>query len=176
MRVFVLGTGRCGTVTFSKACLHITNYTSGHETKAGKIDINYADNHIEVDPHLYHYLPILLKKYPTAIYVHLQREKEACVKSLSKRTSFKHWAAFAFQKKTCIQADIKKLADIHYATVNAGIEQILFYHTLLRPENYLHLRLEKIHEKWDVFWHTIKAQGDYAKALQEFKIKYNASK
>jgi hypothetical protein len=36
--------------------------------------------------------------------------------------------------------------------------------------------LEKIHEKWDVFWHTIKAQGDYAKALQEFKIKYNASK
>jgi hypothetical protein len=44
MKIFVTGTGRCGTVTFSKACSHITNYTSGHKTKAGVINRIYSEN------------------------------------------------------------------------------------------------------------------------------------
>ncbi len=51
MRIFVIGTGRCGTVTFSKACEHITNYISGHETTThGKLGNNFdfPDNHIEI--------------------------------------------------------------------------------------------------------------------------------
>ena len=31
--VFVLGTGRCGTVTFSAACGHFDNFTAGHESR-----------------------------------------------------------------------------------------------------------------------------------------------
>jgi hypothetical protein len=53
MNIFVTGTGRCGTTTFSKAYSHIKNYTSGHETKAGIINRKYPNNHIEVDPHLF---------------------------------------------------------------------------------------------------------------------------
>lgn len=35
MNVFVLCTGRCGSVTFVEACKHVTNYTSAHESRAG---------------------------------------------------------------------------------------------------------------------------------------------
>ena len=33
MRVFVTGTGRCGTVTFNEACKHIKNFTTWSRTK-----------------------------------------------------------------------------------------------------------------------------------------------
>ena len=35
--MIVLGTGRCGTVTFIEACRHIDNFTAGHETRSGLI-------------------------------------------------------------------------------------------------------------------------------------------
>ena len=46
--IFVLCTGRCGSVTFSKACKHITNYTSGHETRIKKLDdrLDFPSFHI----------------------------------------------------------------------------------------------------------------------------------
>jgi len=35
MNVFVLNTGRCGSTTFSKACQHVSNFTSQHESRVG---------------------------------------------------------------------------------------------------------------------------------------------
>ena len=35
MNVFILNTGRCGSRTFARACAHITNYTSAHESRSG---------------------------------------------------------------------------------------------------------------------------------------------
>jgi hypothetical protein len=59
MRIFITGTGRCGTKTLANACKHITNYTSGHETRARlpmPNRLNYPDNHIEVDNRLIWFL------------------------------------------------------------------------------------------------------------------------
>ncbi len=55
MNVFVLGTGRCGTTTFMKACRHVTNCTSGHETRVNHVGperLSYPSNHIEADNRL----------------------------------------------------------------------------------------------------------------------------
>ena len=90
MRVFVVGTGRCGTRTFHQACLRISNFTAGHETHALRSigDLEYPDGHIEVDHHLGWALPLLLERYPPgpdALYIHLLREREDCVRSFSRR-------------------------------------------------------------------------------------------
>ena len=77
MNVFVLCTGRCGSTTFYKACKHIKNYRSGHETRTGLLRFNrldYSVNHIEVDNRLSWFLGKLDILYgDTAFYVHLRR-------------------------------------------------------------------------------------------------------
>jgi hypothetical protein len=55
VNVFVLGRGRCGSTTFIRAYKHISNFTSGHETRArllGEARLNYPDHHIEADNRL----------------------------------------------------------------------------------------------------------------------------
>lgn len=55
MNVFVLNTGRCGSMTFTKACSHIANYTSAHESRCGylgKSRFDYPENDVEVDNRL----------------------------------------------------------------------------------------------------------------------------
>lgn len=49
MRAFVLCTGRCGSVTFIKACAHIDNFSAGHETLASEVGTRrfaYPDDHV----------------------------------------------------------------------------------------------------------------------------------
>lgn len=55
MNVFVLNSGRCGSTTFIAACRHITNYSSGHESRAtliGEERLAYPTQHIEADNRL----------------------------------------------------------------------------------------------------------------------------
>ena len=55
MNVFVLNTGRCGSVTFIEACRHIHHYSAAHESRAtyiGEQRLAYAANHIEADNRL----------------------------------------------------------------------------------------------------------------------------
>lgn len=50
MNVFVLCTGRCGSMTFAEACSHAVNYTTGHESgRHRRYDLKYPADHIEVD-------------------------------------------------------------------------------------------------------------------------------
>ena len=122
MRVFVVGTGRCGTVTFARACKHITNYTVSHESHKGQVgNLNYPDNHIEVDPHLVWVMAIMMDKYPNAHWVHLVRDAKTCIPSLAKRKSLANWCRFACQAKP----DIKKAAELHYMQINRLIERLL---------------------------------------------------
>ena len=90
MNVFVLCTGRCGSMTFAKACGHISNYTSAHESrkqlkpKAPRERFIYLDFHIEVDNRLAWFLGTLNEIYGTnAFYVHLKREMKDTDKLLS---------------------------------------------------------------------------------------------
>ena len=89
MNVFVLCTGRCGSVTFAEACKHITNYTTGHESHTkcrGAARMAYPENHIEVDNRLVWFVGALHKKYGKgAFYVHLLRNEEDTAASFAKR-------------------------------------------------------------------------------------------
>ena len=84
MNVFILNTGRCGSSTFIKACHHITNYTSGHETMSSQVldaRLGYSENHIEADNRLSWFLGRLDQKFGSeAFYVHLSRDKSATVR------------------------------------------------------------------------------------------------
>lgn len=100
--VFVLCTGRNGSVTFAKACGLLTNYTSGHETHwrvTGDARTNYPNNHIEVDNRLSFFLGALDQKYgDDAIYVHLRRDPNEVAESYNKRWHvlgglMKNWTA-----------------------------------------------------------------------------------
>ena len=55
MNVFILSTGRSGSQTFARACAHVSNYTSAHESRSGLLGdahFDYPDNHIESDNRL----------------------------------------------------------------------------------------------------------------------------
>jgi hypothetical protein len=88
MNLFVLWTRRCGSVTFDKACGHITNYSSGHEMRTGMIGkerLLYTQNHIEADNRLSWFLGKLDKSYGNdAFYVHLRRNDLGTAQSFTK--------------------------------------------------------------------------------------------
>lgn len=164
MRIFVLGTGRCGTVTFSKACGHITNYTSGHESNMGRIaNFNYPDNHIEVDGHLQWILPLLLDAHPDAKFVHLIRDKAETCRSLARRESMDLYAELCFMAPRTPD----RAANVLYDNTNRLIE-------LLCP-GALRLRLETIKEDFWQFWELAGAEGDLEAAVGEFDYHYNES-
>lgn len=78
MNVFILNAGRSGSKTFARACDHITNFTSAHESRSGLLGeghFAYPDNHIESDNRLAWLLGRLDRKYgDRAFYVHLTRD------------------------------------------------------------------------------------------------------
>jgi len=169
MRVFALGTGRCCSMTFSKACEHFYDYTSGHETKAGSFnDLNYIDNHIESDAHLFWRLPRLISLYPNALYVHLIREKRSCVKSLAKRKSIDKYASFT---EMCDSFDRIEICDNFYDFVNDTIE---VYCKSLAVQ-YIKLWVPPTKELWFEFYTRINSVGNFENSWSEWARRYNAS-
>lgn len=172
MRIFVTGTGRCGTVTFSKACSHIENFSSGHETYSTKLfELDKSlitDNRIEVDPHFSQFLPLITKLYPDARWVHLIREKEPCVKSLSKTTGLGYYIKFASMSKS--ENDREVVANVFYDMVNDNIAK------WIKDMDYRIMHLERLHEEWSGFWNWIGAKGNLNDSLAELSIKHNSSK
>jgi hypothetical protein len=170
MRVFVTGTGRCGTTTFAKACSHITNFTSGHETKrqgSPQADIlEFPDNHIEVDAHLFWHMGALMWKYPDAYWVHLRRGHDDCVRSLMKTSGIKDWIRLAYGPGN---VDLQKACSDYYLSTNRMIEMCL---EMSESRRYMHL--EKLEDEWYDFWEWIGADGDYGPAVAELAIRHNA--
>lgn len=167
MRVFVTGTGRCGTSTCYHAFSFAKNYTSGHETKVGWDhlgDFEYPDNHIEVSPHLSVCVPILRKKY-SLFLVHMIRDRSDCVNSLAtgvpvsmKRYARNWWQARARRMPV-------RSAGAFYDTINALIESY-------KPD--FTLRLETAKEQWPELWSAIGAEGDFESSLAVWDRKYNS--
>ena len=89
MNVFILCTGRCGSTTFAKACGHIANYSSAHESRFGLVGedrLDYPEDHIEADNRLSWMLGPLAKLYGNeAFYVHLRRDNETTAASFERR-------------------------------------------------------------------------------------------
>lgn len=181
MRVFILSTGRNGSTTIARACHHITNYSSGHETltkKFGKERFQYPQNHIESDNRLsWHLGQLDLLFGDEAFYVHLKRERDAVAKSHMSRYYKKYSIIEAFCEGIRLTPTIKlneeqKLQACYdyIDTVNINIDSFLANKTKTMEMN-----LENLEEDFRVFWNKIGAEGDFEKAIQDIKTRHNAT-
>jgi hypothetical protein len=176
MNVFVLNTGRCGSLSFTKACRHIANYSVGHESRShllGPARLDYPDNHIEVDNRLSWFLGRLDARYGNdAIYVHLKRNDTATAMSFVRRYSEGIIDAYRRSVLMALSEDsLPRSVCLDYChTVNKNIE--LF---LKGKSRTITVELESIKNDFPRFWRLISAEGDLEAALREFELTYNAS-
>jgi hypothetical protein len=176
MNVFVLCSGRCGSITFSRAAAHITNFTSGHESRTQRIgDDRFAfpDNHIEVDNRLSWLLGRLDEKFGReAFYVHLTRDSQLTAISLDKRWTVQHGIMPAYRNGILSGsgADSLDVCMDYVAATNANIRMFL-----KDKPNQMHFALESAERQWPEFWSRIGARGDLEASLSEWTVKHNAT-
>lgn len=175
MNVLVLTTGRSGSLTFAEACRHISNYTTGHETRVGLVGrerLNYPDRHIEVDNRLAWFPGRMEAAFgDSAFYVHLLRDDEATAASHVKR-----WNKPAMQsyRKGILwdvdpETDRLDLARDLTLTMNTNIE-----HFLRDKSKTMRIDIETAGEAFPEFWERIGAEGDLEAALRELRVHHHA--
>lgn len=176
MNVFILNSGRCGSTTIIKACSHITNYTSAHESRLsllGEERLKYPSNHIEADNRLSWFLGKLDKYYgKNAIYVHLKRNDHDTARSFVRRYSGGIIKAYREEVLWRLPQNSDPMAiSLDYCdTVNSNIE--LFLKDKPKQMNFY---LENANKDFQTFWNLIGAEGNFTAALSEFNVKYNSS-
>lgn len=177
MNVFILSTGRCGSLTFSKACEHIRNYTSAHESRVttlGPERLHYPDNHIESDNRLCWFLGRLDERYgDSAFYVHLKRDPAKVAASYSKRFKPGNMMMAYISGIYLFVRKARKIdvAQDYVETANANID-----HFLKDKTRKMEINLETVATDFPEFWQRIGAEGDLAAAMGEFSIAYNATR
>ena len=176
MNIFILNTGRCGSVTIIKACQHISNYSSGHESRShllGDAHFDYPENHIEADNRLSWFLGRLDRHYgDNAFYVHLRRRDEDTARSFVRRYTKGIINAYRSDILMSLPANSKPLAvAMDYCdTVNRNIE--LFLKDKSRK---MVFHLENAEQDFNTLWEQIGALGNLDAALSEFNIQHNKS-
>lgn len=176
--VFVLCTGRCGSMTLTRACQHFSNYSAGHETRtqfAGEKRFAYAPNHIECDNRLAWLLGRLQRHYgDNAAYVHLTRDKDAVAQSFRKRGQgiIKAYSNDILARSAA-KASYQSALTYAYDYVDTVTENIrLFLHD--KP-HVMEMQLETLRDDFPVFCGWIGAQGDIEAAMAELEINHNAN-
>ena len=188
--VFVLSTGRCGSLTFARACEHFTNYTSGHETLAvgviGAARFDYPERHIESDKRLTWFLGQLAARFDdeTTFYVHLQRDPEAVARSYLRRWNSTHRSGIArvygrellmcarpesFRSREWPEDQRLEVCRSYVETANSTIR--LF----LQGRTWMPVMLENVGEDFPRFIDRIGAEGNLEAAIAEWAVKHNAS-
>jgi hypothetical protein len=175
-KVFVLGTGRCGTVTFSHACRHLTNFTVGHETPIPE-DLNFGrQDHIEVSPRLTWVLSLLEYQFAQedgTFFVQLQRDKQGVCDSWTSRGQNRgasHFGRLTWGDQSRPPPDV--VNSMCYDSMTWAISQLGERY----PHKYMLIRLETVEQQWDEFCTRIGAAGDLDAGRAEFKKKYNATR
>ncbi len=182
MRVFILCTGRTGSTSIIKACEHIDNFSSGHETlarKFGKSRFDFPDHHIEADNRLSWEPGKLDQNFGDEPYfVHLKRQKERVAESYFSRY-FKPESIMDAYCSGVKMTPAEKLSDQkryeacldYIETVDSNIS---FF--LSNKSKVLTMHLENIEEDFRNFWNEIGAKGDFNAAIAEFQSSHNASR
>lgn len=176
MRVFILNSGRCGSMTFIHACRHITNFTAGHESRVrliGAARLDYPDQHIEADNRLAWVLGRLDRVHgDQARYLHLGRDRLATAASFARRASF--GIMKAYREGILLEGEpgqsAEDIALDYLDTVEANIA--LF---LRDKRQRMDFRLEHAQRDFRSFWDWIGAEGDLERALAEWDRRHNAS-
>ena len=177
MNVFVLNSGRCGSTTFIKACHHICNYTSSHESKRGclgELLLDYPENHIEADNRLTWFLGRLDLKYgDDATYIHLTRDVEAVARSYSKR--LRKGTIIPAYRGNILRSIPDETSNFEVAmdycqTANENIKMFLRDKT-----KKMTIDIDNPKASFKEFWGLIGADGELDLALAEFDFKYNSS-
>ena len=168
MNIFVIGSGRCGTLTFSKSISHCTNYTVGHESHAGSVDrLNYPENHIEVSSHLTLYWPMLRKRYPQCRFVWIQRVDDVrCARSISKLQGgqiVRDFCNVFHQQPNPVL--IEGALDI-YDMMNAQGE----------ASGAFRIEMENAKAQWQRCWDFMGCEGDFELSLNEWDTRYNETR
>lgn len=165
MNCFVVGTGRCGTSSFYQAAKHIKGWTAGHETAATYVGpLVYPKKHIEVNAQLVYRIPSLLREYPEARWVHLIRDRDACIRSLAVE-AFETMQAFAYHWfQTRNHHAVPAAAEAFYDQTNELISTLL-------PNAFV-IRIEELQERWTEFcsWLGVSCAGT---VVSEFSRAYN---
>lgn len=185
MRVFVLCTGRCGSVTLAEAFKHADNFTAGHEGRSQfhpRDRLEFPDQHIEVDNRLAWFLGELDQRYgDEPLYVHLRRDPEETARSyverwphLERRHDPSIMGAYAHgihKRSEWPEEDRLDVARGYVATVTANIE--LF----LRGRSHTSdVHLDTLGEGIGRIWDQIGASGDRAAAVRTASEHFNARK
>jgi len=177
--VIVLCTGRCGSMTLSRACGHFTNYTAGHESRThmtGAARLDFGPNRIEIDNRLAWFLGRLDATWgDRAAYVHLTRDAEAVAQSFSKRA---HQGILKAYRQDILARSRHKAKSVplvefcrdYVETVTANIE-----HFLRGKSHVMEMALETMADDFEVFAGWIGAEGDMAAARAELAITHNAT-
>jgi hypothetical protein len=177
MNVFVLTTGRSGSLTFAEACRHITNFRSGHETRVGLVGperLAYPEQHIEIDNRLAWFTGRLEKAFgDDAYYVHLRRDDEATAESHAKRWNKPAMRSYRNGILWDVDPDVDRmdLARDLNLTLNSNIE---FF--LRGKSGTIRIDIEDAASSFPAFWEAIGAEGDLQAALAEFEIKHHEGK
>ena len=171
MNVFVLCTGRCGSMTFARAWGHVENFTAAHESKRGTLGPRtYPEDHIEVDNSLSWVLGRLDALYgEEAFYVHLKRKREDTVQSFMGRAGIVP-KAYGRLIGASIEERRRDVCEHYYDTVNQNIELFLKD----KPWK-MNFSLASAQTDFREFWDRIDANGNLSEALEEWKRNYNAS-
>jgi hypothetical protein len=181
VRVFILGTGRCGTTTVAEAFKHADNYSSGHETKSdGFYDpLEYPDWHIESDSRLVWFLGELDKAYPDALYIHLIRDRETFVASIVARGSdiqygprsiLRAFGASVLQQGERFLEHPDMVARRLWHVVNTNVE------VFLRDKQHTTVWLHELTDRFSEIWEFVGAEGDLDAALAETRKRHNAGR
>lgn len=172
--VFVLCTGRCGSVALAKACSHFSNYSAGHETNraTGPARLDYPAGHIEIDNRLAWFLGGLEQRYGDDVfYLHLVRDESQVAASYDRRWHHHGSLIRAFSEGICGQPlpGAEAAADLA-ETVNANIRGFLRDKTHVLTGD-----IEDVTTWFPRFAAAIGAEGDLQAALAEFGSCHNAT-
>lgn len=177
--IFVLCTGRCGSMTLAHACGHLSNWTAGHETRThrlGDARLAYPLRHIEVDNRLSWILGRLDRLWgDEAAYVHLTRDPEAVARSFAARANQGIIRAYrtdilSRSRTLSTQVPVISFCRDYVATVTDNITAFLKDKTHVLP-----MRLETMGPDFDRFLDWSGAMGDLDAARAEIAVRHNAT-
>lgn len=177
--VIVLCTGRCGSMTLSRACAHLTSHTCAHESlthATGPARFAFPPRHIEIDNRLAWLLGRLDAAWgDRAAYVHLTRDPEAVAQSFAQRANQGILRAYRqdILARSRGKAWTTPLIDYcrdYVDTVTANI-----HHFLHDKSHVLPMTLETLPADFDRFCDWTGATGDLAAARAELQVAHNAT-